>query len=384
MTYLQTFKVQFKSIFDSAGLMILLFIGPIFLIYFMGGVYVNDYINDIPVAILDEDHSTMSRMVEDYFTKDQRFQVIAYPDSKQAMEALIDSGEVHVGLWMPEGMEEGAKTFQATEILLIVDGSNLVVANNAYAQATSIIQTISAGIEMKLLEGKGLTPMTSEQIAQVIKVGERMLFDSKLTYMSYLILPFLAVFLQQLYLSSMGSMLIRNHDRLAHGAVIQNALATSSAIIAGFMPATVVCMLTIRYLFHVPIEGSLWSAAVMALIFMTSLTGPALVLASLTKDRVTYSQFSLMLSLPTFVASGCVWPVDQMPKAFVTLIRFTWPLINFAKPVQEVLIKDRSFGSVLPNMFQMILYGFVTIGIGVIAYKKAFGEEKRDVVGLIP
>lgn len=380
MNYLQTFKIQFKSIFDSAGLMILLFIGPIFLIYFMGGVYVNDYINDIPVAILDEDQSTMSRMIGTYFAKDERFEVVAYPSSKQAMEAMIDEGQVHVGLWMPKGMEEGAATFQSTEILLIVDGTNLVVANNAYAQATTIIQTVSAGIEMKLLEGKGLTPMTSMQIAKVINVGERILFDSKLTYMSYLILPFLAVFLQQLYLSSMGSMLIRNHDRLAHGSVVQNALGTSTAIIVGFIPATVVCMLTIRYLYHVPIAGNLWLATGMALIFMVSLTGPALVLASLTKDRVTYSQFSLMLSLPTFVASGCVWPVDQMPKALARMIRFLWPLINFAKPVQEVLIKDRSFRSVIPNMAQMVLYGMVTLVIGVLVYRKAFNQDPVEVV----
>lgn len=375
MIYLETFKIQFKSIFKNYGLMILMFIGPIFLIYFMGGVYYNDYVNDIPIAILDEDNTALSRMMKEYFVTDERFQVTEYPTSREELEALIDLGEVHAGLWIPSGMQKGATTFKSSEVLFIVDGTNLVVANNAYAQATMIIQTISAGVEMKLIEGKGLTPQISGQIARVYNIGERVMFDPKLKYMNYLIISFLAVFLQQLYLSSIGSMLIRDHKRLANGHVIQKVLATSASIVVGFIPATLICMVTLVKLYDVPIRGNLWAVVLMTLIFLTALTGPALILASITKDRVTYSQFSLMLSLPTFVASGAVWPVEQMPKVLEIIVRLTWPLINYGKLAQEILIKDRDFMTVLPNLAQIVIYGLVYITIGIICYKKAFTNK---------
>ena len=373
-TYLASYKREFRQIFDALGMKILIFIGPVFLIYFMGGVYYNDYVNDMPVVILDEDNTAISRLISTYFSEDSRFEVVAYADSKLELEDMIADGKAHVGLWIPQGMEEGAKSFKSSEILLIVDGTNLVVANNAYAQATAIIQTMSAGIEMKLLEAKGLTPMTSEQIAKVINIGERMLFDSKMTYMSYLVIPFFAVFLQQLYMSSMGSILIRHQWVLSRGKVLGNVMGMSGAVITAFIPASILCMLTIIHVYDVPIHGSILAAALMAVIFMTALTGPALILASITGDRVKYAQFSLMLSLPTFAASGCVWPVERMPRGLEILIRLLWPLINFAKPVQELLVKGRSLISLIPELTQMVMYGLVYITVGIILYKKAFNR----------
>ncbi|HBV68288.1 MAG TPA: hypothetical protein DEF04_08965, partial [Clostridiales bacterium] len=79
MIYLESFKREFKSIFKNKGMMILLFIGPIFLTLYFGGVYCNDYLNDIPIAVLDEDNSSLSNLVTGYFLTSERFDVTNYP-----------------------------------------------------------------------------------------------------------------------------------------------------------------------------------------------------------------------------------------------------------------------------------------------------------------
>ena len=386
MTYLSTLKREFRQLFDSIGIMIILFVGPLFLTLYMGSVYLHDYVNDISVAVLDEDGTTLSRMIGQEFNDSERFIVTNYPSSRGELEALIDNGEAEFGVWIPENFQENATTYESTEVMVIMDGTNLVVANNAYAQASLIIQSISAGIEMRLIQGKGVAPQIAENMALVFNVGERVLFDSKMTYMNYLIIGFLAIFLQQLLMAAMGSVLIRHKDTLSKGKVIDKALATSSALIIGFIPSAVVCMLILKLLYHVPMVGNIGLVIMMTLIFLLSLTGPALVLASITKDRVTYSQFSLMLSLPTFVASGCVWPVEQMPKLLEILIRLLWPLINYSKAVQEILIKGRGFSSVLTNIWQLLAYGVVWLILGAFLYKRAFAtaEEEENLPLLQP
>ena len=358
--------------------MIILFIGPLFLTLYMGSVYLHDYVNDISVAILDEDGSSLSRMIGQEFDDSERFIVTNYPRSRSELEALINSGQAEFGVWIPEDFQDQASTYQSTEVLVIMDGTNIVVANNAYAQASLIIQSISAGIEMKLIEGKGVAPQIAETIALVFNVGERVLFDSKMTYMNYLIIGFLAVFLQQLLMAAMGSTLIRHKETLSKGKVSHKALATSSALIIGFIPSALVCMLILKLFFHVPMVGSIGLIILMTLLFLLSLTGPALVLASITKDRVSYSQFSLMLSLPTFVSSGCVWPVEQMPKLLEIMIRLLWPLINYAKAVQEIIIKGRGLASVITNIWQLLAYGIVWLIIGAFLYKRAFAIDDES------
>lgn len=372
MVYLETIKREFLSIFKYKGLLLILFVGPIFLTLFFGGVYYNDYVKDIPIAVLDEDSSSLSHLVTNFFSSSERFEISHYPSSREEMQVLIEDGKVHMGLYIPPQFESKVTTYQSSQVMVILDGSNIVVANNALAQATSIIQSLSAGIEIKLIQGKSILPQQAQNMALVYNVEDRMLFDPKMTYMNYLIICFLAVFIQQLMLAAMGTTFIRDNAYLSEGKVGQKALATTSACFIGILPAAVICMMFLLKLFHVPLAGNLLTVIIMTVVFLASLTGPSLLIASIAKDRVKYSQFSFMLSLPTFVASGCVWPVDQMPKGLEFIIRIFWPLINYAKPLQEVIIKGLQFKTVVPNILQMILYGLVWLPIGISFYKKAF------------
>lgn len=374
MTYKETFIREFRSIFKYKGMMILLFIGPIFLTLFFGGVYYNDYVKDIPIAILDEDGSTLSNLVGSYFLSNERFEVTNYPATRKELERLIDDGDVQMGICIPKGFESKVSTYQSSQILAITDGTNIVMANNAIAQATLITQSISAGIEMKLIQGKGVSPKTAQDMALVYNVGERMLFDPKMTYMNYLMLCFLAVFVQQLMLSAMGSTFIRDNEYINSGNVLSKVLAAVSACFVGILPAVTICMVILRKLFHVPMIGNIWTVFLLTVVFLIALTGPSLLIASMTKDRVKYSQIEFMLSLPTFCSCGGVWPVDQMPRLLEILIRACWPVINYAKIVQEVLIKGMDFSATIPNILQMVLFAFVWLPIGIFFYKKTFNH----------
>ncbi|MPM33249.1 hypothetical protein SDC9_79818 [bioreactor metagenome] len=374
MTYKETFIREFRSIFKYKGMMILLFIGPIFLTLFFGGVYYNDYVKDIPIAILDEDGSTLSNLVGSYFLSNERFEVTNYPATRAELERLIDDGEVQMGICIPKGFESKVSTYQSSQILAITDGTNIVMANNAIAQATLITQSISAGIEMKLIQGKGVSPKTAQDMALVYNVGERMLFDPKMTYMNYLMLCFLAVFVQQLMLSAMGSTFIRDNEYINSGNVLSKVLAAVSACFVGILPAVTICIVILRKLFHVPMIGNIWTVFLLTVVFLIALTGPSLLIASMTKDRVKYSQIEFMLSLPTFCSCGGVWPVDQMPRLLEILIRACWPVINYAKIVQEVLIKGMDFSATIPNILQMVLFAFVWLPIGIFFYKKTFNH----------
>lgn len=375
MIYIQTFKREFLSIFKNKGMMILLFIGPIFLTLYFGGVYYNDYVKDIPIAILDEDGSSMSNLVGEYFLTNERFDITNYPATRQELQKLIDDGKVQMGICIPKGFESNITTYQSSQVLAITDGTNIVMANNAIAQATLITQSISAGIEMKLIQGKGLSPQVAQNIALVYNVGERILFDPKMTYMNYLIICFLAVFIQQLMLSSMGSIFIRHNEYLSSSNVTQKVLAANSACFVCILPATALSMFSLLKLFHVPMIGNICTVIVLTVVFNIALIGPSLLIASITKARVKYSQFSFMLSLPTFVSSGCVWPADQMPKILEIIIRAFWPLINYAKTVQEVLMKGMDFKTVIPNIIHMGIFSLIWLPIGIICYKKAFNKN---------
>jgi len=372
--FLQAFRREFRSIFDYAGMMILLFIGPVFLTMFFGGVYVNDYVNDIPIAIVDEDNSGLSNTIASSFLSNERFDVEFYPDNRQDLEDLLYDGHAHMGIIIPQGFESGVSKGVPKEVLVVTDGTNIVVSNNAYAQAATIIQTIAAGVEIKVIEAKGVLPQIAENLALSLNIGERVLYDPKMRYMNYLIACYWAVFLQQLMLSSMGSKFIRSKEYMVSGNTTKKALGLMASCLAGIMPSMLLGLAGMKYIFHVPIVGSLWTTGLLTLIFAFAITGMAMILASFTKERVEYSKISFMLSLPTFVLAGCVWPIEQMPDGLRVISRILWPLIGYAKNVQEIFIKGKEFSAVVPDILYMFIFGCIWLFIGVKVYTKTFSK----------
>ena len=283
-----------------------------------------------------------------------------------------------MGICIPDGFERDVTTYKSSQILAVTDGSNIVVANNAYAQATMIAQSVSAGVEMKLIQGKGMTPRMAQNIALVYNLGERILYDPKMTYMNYLIICFLAIFFQQLMLSSMGSTFIRDSEYIAEGNVHAKIFGAVSACFVGILPSTLLSVFIVLKLFHVPMAGSMLTVVVLTIFFALSIVGPSLLIASVAKDKLKYSQFEFMLSLPTFVSSGCVWPMNQMPKLLEIIVRACWPFANYAKVVQQVLVKGMNFRYVIPSLLQLGIFSLVWLPAGIVCYKRTFCRESTQ------
>ncbi|MDK2835622.1 MAG: type transport system permease protein [Thermosediminibacterales bacterium] len=351
---------EIKSTFRDRDVIILLLGGPIFLTLLFGGVYLHNYLEDIPAAVLDEDNSSISRMIIQQFDENERFDVRFHAGSKEELKNYIDSRKAHMGIYIPHGFSKKISEMKSAEVLIFVDGTNMIIGNNSYAKAAEIVQTVSAGIQMKILQAKGLMPQTAEDMALVFNFNDRILYDPRMTYMNYLLLGFVAVFLQQVMLSGVGFTLIKNSQSLANensfikvfkkiiikilACALFGLISTSAAIgIAG-------------YVFKVPIRGSFLNVILLCVVFVFAISCPAILLASILKERLKFSQVSFMLSLPAFVSCGYVWPQDQMPGLLTLLIKIFWPLIYFARPFAELIFKGIPFEAVTTNLIQMIIY----------------------------
>jgi ABC-2 type transport system permease protein len=126
-----------------------------------------------------------------------------------------------------------------------------------------------------------------------------------------------------------------------------------------------------RY-FKVPVRGNLLTVLLMCTVFVFAVSCPMVVLASLLKDRLKVYQMSFMLSLPTFVSSGYVWPLDQMPVALQVIIKALWPLVNFQRPFADVIFKGVPFYAVSDSILQTALYTVLWMPAAVWILKKNY------------
>lgn len=376
LSFLKMLFKEFKSTVFERDVMILLVFGPIVLTLLFGGVYLNSYVEDMPAVVLDEDNSSMSRMIVQQFNESDKFHLSYHVSSRRELKDLIDSGKVHMGIYIPPDFSKDVTNLRSSEVLVLVDGTNMVVGNNAYAQAASIIQTIAAGTQIKLIEAKGIVPSLSYNVAMPFQFSERILYDPKMTYMNYLIVGFIGVFLQQVMLSGVGISIVKKGEYFAGENTFKKLLSKITALSVFALSSTFIAIYMSYKLFHIPIRGNMQVALLMVLVFIFAISCPAIILAALVKDRLKFAQISFMLSLPTFACSGYLWTVDQLPNGLVIGTKILWPLIYFVRAFDEVVIKGLSFEMVKGNILGMLIYILAWMPIAIFILKKRYKAEK--------
>lgn len=364
---------EMKFTLKKFGLLILFIIGIPFLAIWFGGVYDNEYVNDVPIAVLDEDGTSLSRKIVQYFDNSERFDIKYYVSDRKDLQSLIDDKKVSMGLYIPQYLNDSVMTGKATQVLILTDGTNVIIGNNAYAAAAEIVQTVSAGIEIQMISAKGSLPGdTAKNMALSFQFTDRMLYDSKLTYINYLMYGFIAVFFQQLMMSGMATLILRNPEQTAKEKTgirmaAKITLAAGLLIIAGSY-----AIFRVHEKYPVLFRGNIILALLLCLLFAGAISCPAILLCALTKDKIKYSQIAYMLSLPTFLTCGYVWPADQMPFLLTWIVKLVWPLINFARPFDEIMIKGAGFETIRQNIINLVLYTIVFMPLSIFIFKRRF------------
>lgn len=378
---MKTFFKQVLAEFDytskKLGLMILFFVGMPVLVMWFTGVYDREYVDDVPIAVLDQDNSSLSRELVQYFNQDERFRVTYEVTTQAELQKLIDKGKVYMGVYIPPHLNEDIKSGKQTKVLILTDGTNMIISNNVYAGAASIIQTVSAGASIQVIEGKdAVIEDTAEHIALSFKFEERMLYDSKMTYMNYLIYGIIAVIFQQLMLSGMATLLARNPEEVARGntAMQIGAKMTVSALLLIVTGSLAIFLVHTR--FPLIYRGHVGIALLLTILFAIAISAPGIWLFSITKKKTRFTQIAYMLSLPTFLTCGYVWPADQMPAFLHYGAKILWPLMNYARAFDEVMIKGLPLSAVASNILELIIYSIIFLPLAVWCFKKQFNHRE--------
>lgn len=352
--------------------LIFLILGPLFFTFFFGMVYYNDYLNDITVGVFDQDHSATSRMILQTFDDNDRFIVTETPGTQDAFKALMAEKKIHLGVFIPKGFEKDIRRGRDTGALLVVDGANIAIGNNALATAGEILNTLNAGVSIKVFEGKNASPESAEKLAKLFQFQGRVLYDSKLSYKYYVMPGLLMVLIQQLFLAVFVPNFIEDPVNPLRKCLVYSSAALLSYTLSLFVLKQVV---------GVHFNGSFLTAILLMGLYLFCLLGSALTLAALLRSRLVATQVCMMLSMPTFLLAGYVWPISQMPGALTLMVKLCWPLIHLLGPIRDVLVKGTSVGVFSGNLASVMVFGVVWFVIGSRLVKirlGSFSEEAED------
>lgn len=382
--------LTYDFLFPRIKNFVMLVVLPVLFTFIFGIVYSRVYVEEIPLAVLDMDNSSTSRHILSEFENSVGFHIVKYADSNDEIERLIMERKAAAGLIIPENFQKNVKRMQSPKALFLVDETNIVTGNNALSYGNAIFNSINSELQLNILESQGMVPYAAEQSAKSLSFVERILYEPQMSYMKYVFIGLLGIFIQQTYLGVAAPIFIEEKYRLgkiefkskeARRRILMVSLRILLSAALTFVTSALCLYAASKYFGH-PLRGSILYGALVQLIYVVNLTAVALMLAAAFESVTHCVQFIMFLSVPTLLTAGYIWPEFMMPGIFEKIAGKVWPLIFFVLPMKEMQMKGVGVDAIRHYITGGIVFALIWIPLGlglylikIIIIKRIFKNE---------
>lgn len=271
----------------------------------------------LPIAIVDEDHSSVSRELGRYLDANSVAEPIAYTDIQQAVAAMR-SGEVFAVVRLPYALKRDLLTGHKPTIDLRYNGQFLLVGKllSSQLQLTladglkqiSRVKQLAAGVNPAQVEVR-LTPVAAQSTA---------LFNRNMNYVGFLVPPMLIALWQLVAMLSYANSL--NRELREQSLADCYRLGLSRVLLAKFLFYTPLMLLQGGLLLvmmygyiGLPIAGSLLWLIPAQLIMLIAVWLWVQAMFFVIADSARVISMCTGLFAPAFAFMGVTFPTSNMP-----------------------------------------------------------------------
>ncbi|WP_066266150.1 ABC transporter permease [Hydrogenophaga palleronii] len=310
-----SFVATWRAMLGDVGAIMLLFVGGIIYSFFYPLPYSQENVQQVPIAVVDQDRSAISRQITRYADAHPAVKVLQVTPDLRVAQDLLWKNEVAGVLLIPEGLQGKVLSGRKAEVEISGNGVYMMMNKVALNGLAEVVGTVSAGIELKRLAAT--TPSSAQAMAvrQPVNVNAVALFNVREGYGSYIVPGVAVLIIQQTLLLAVTLLFGTWRERAAfpvqrsHGAYVGMLLAFAS-----------VAFLNSLYFFgfvlwwqDYPRAGNFGGLLLFAALFALCVAAVGMLLGSLFRTRERSAQLLLCTALPFMFLSGLSWPVEAMP-----------------------------------------------------------------------
>ncbi|MDE5707977.1 MAG: ABC transporter permease, partial [Alistipes sp.] len=275
---------------------------------------------DIPIAILDEDHTALSRKVTEMIEETPTAMVAYGIQSMEEGERLMREGRISAIVQIPAFFEKDILSNRQTHAEAYISGTNITVNGLLSKDIQTAITTFTAGIQIQLLTKQGLTERQAMAQLQPVRFDKHVLFNPYINYGYYLSPSFmpmmLLIFIVMTTVFSIGSELrhstarewLRTADDSVGAALLGKMLPITGAM---FLLALVMFVIIFKVV-GVPLNGSLALILAGTLLFILSYQSISVLIVSLMANLRLSLSIGGGYSVLACTFSGLTFPIMAM------------------------------------------------------------------------
>lgn len=360
---------EFRQIMRDPSSILIGLILPCVLIFIFGYGLSLD-VNNIPVAVVMDKPSPVAQKVFSGLTGSRYFSP-CWMSSMQEAEELMRRREVDAILHTASDFDRRLKRGEA-EVQLILHGADSTTA--------TLIQQYTAGLlalRMRSELDMGKRPVSPTGSVEVVP---RIWFNEAGTSTWYLV-PGLVVIIMTLVGAFLTALVMaREWERGTLESLFVTPAGRAEILLSKIIPyfllgfiGLLLCLAAARWMFGVPMRGSLWLFFLCSSLYLLVALGLGLIISSLTRSQFLASQIALIVSfLPAVILSGFLFDLRSVP-TIVRAVGSILPATYFMEILKTLFLAGDNMNIILRNSAALV--GYIVLFMAVAAH---FTRKKLD------
>jgi ABC-2 type transport system permease protein len=315
-------------------------------------------VNNVPIALMNEDQGPYGRELAARFAGSPLFDIVTLPLRISEIRPLIDRGDVvlavHIGQHFSADLSGGGPA----DVQVIVDGRPLNTALVAQRDAAAVV----AGFNADYIAAAGLPRPTALTVT-------RAWFNPNLLSPWYVIPGLVAKILLITTLTAAALSLTHERELGTFERLLSAPLTPLQILIGKMIPALVVGLvqgLTLAALailwFGVPFRGAFIILGASLIAMLVSAIGIGLMISAIARTQPQAIVGTFLFMVPAVMLSGFATPISSMPD-WIQMITLVNPIRYFIAITRSLFLRGSGWDFVWPQLWPMLLIGFATLSV---------------------
>jgi len=346
---------------------------PVLYVLLFGMLYSASVVKYIPTVIYDQNQTEVSRTLVQAFEDSERFHVVAYTASQEDADDYLRNEAAQAAIVIPPDFSRDIKRGSSAQVLVIVNGTNLLFANPVVGSAQEIVQTFSAGAGRQLMEKAGQLPETALGSSAPVRFGLRILNNPTYGYANFIVGGLGANGLQLGIVLAICTTLTSIFRRLEEWQGISSWQIVLGKLLPYWLWGVVsyLTYLVIAYQFLLlPVKGSLLELLMVGSAFVFAVSSIGLFYSAIAPNEIQAIQLPIAYIMPAFLFSGYIWP-DFAMNTFSKIVSSILPLTYAAVDIRDLMLTGYAPALYKDCLVLSVMGGVLFIlSIGVVSFRR--------------
>jgi ABC-2 type transport system permease protein len=359
---------EFIVVWRDPMTLFFMFFPPLIEMIAFGYALDND-VKHMAMLVLDQDRTVESRQLVDRFVNTETFRVVGQVQSIDELESELRKGRAYAALEIPPTFTRDLHAGRSAQIQLLVDGSN----------STTALQALNTGLGVSLTQSVETLLHESGRHEVPIDIRPQMLYNPAMRAPNFYVPGVIGVVLQIGTTVATAMALVRERERGTLEQLLVSPLSRAGLMLGKLVPylcigmaMALVLFSIMRFVFFVPIVGSVVAMLFSTLVYVFALLSLGLLVGTKATNQMQALQMSMVFLLPSVFFSGFIFPRETMPWIFYALGAL-FPTTYFISLMRAIILRGATFLEYWSPLVVLIAMSILLFGFCALRFRKKLG-----------